>query len=386
MQRDIRAHVAERDIGSVLRRSQLEWLDLELTERCDNACRHCCVDLPLDDADALGREMTTERVLALIDEAVELGLLTLRISGGEPLVREDFEAIYLHARRRGVAVVLCTNARRITPRLAALFKRIPPLRPVEITVYGMSEASYETMTCRRGSYEEFRRGVALLSEAGVTMRLNGAFRPPHLEEMKALLAWAEELPTVVGTPDQVLFYDLRRRREPGRNEAILRLRADPDVALAASAEATGHEAVSVEFCRTFLEPGGDRLFACGAGHRPCVDPYGDVHACTSLRHPDLAYHLEAGSLEEAVTTVFPQLDRAVATDPAYLQRCARCFIIGLCQQCPARSYTEHGVLDRPVDYQCEVAQAQARRLGLLAAGERPWEVTDWKERIRCLKE
>ena len=33
---------------------------------------------------------------------------------------------------------------------------------------------------------------------------------------------------------------------------------------------------------------------------------------------------------------------------------------GLCEQCPAKSWSEHGTLDTPVEYHCEMAHAQAR--------------------------
>ena len=73
-----------------------------------------------------------------------------------------------------------------------------------------------------------------------------------------------------------------------------------------------------------------------------------------------------------------------ATNPDYLERCARCFLKGLCEQCPAKSWTEHGTLDTPVEYLCQVAHAQARYLGLLAEGEQAWEVADWRQRIDTL--
>ncbi len=38
--------------------SRLECLDIELTERCNNDCIHCCINLPAGDAEAQAREMT----------------------------------------------------------------------------------------------------------------------------------------------------------------------------------------------------------------------------------------------------------------------------------------------------------------------------------------
>jgi len=78
---------------------------------------------------------------------------------------------------------------------------------------------------------------------------------------------------------------------------------------------------------------------------------------------------------------FPALRETKATNPDYLRRCARCFLKGLCEQCPAKSWTEHGTLDTPVEYLCDVAHAQARYLGLITDQENAWKVEDWQGRI-----
>jgi hypothetical protein len=92
--------------------------------------------------------------------------------------------------------------------------------------------------------------------------------------------------------------------------------------------------------------------------------------------------LKTVSLKDALTTFLFRLREKKATDREYLVRCALCFLEGLCEQCPAKSWIEHGTLDTPANYFCEIAHAQARTLGLLKEGEKAWEIIDWKERIK----
>ena len=87
------------------------------------------------------------------------------------------------------------------------------------------------------------------------------------------------------------------------------------------------------------------------------------------------------TLKRALEESFPAMREIRATNPDYLRRCARCFLKGLCEQCPAKSWMEYGTLDTPVEYLCQVAHAQARFLGLLGKEESAWEVEDWKERV-----
>jgi len=90
------------------------------------------------------------------------------------------------------------------------------------------------------------------------------------------------------------------------------------------------------------------------------------------------------SPEKGLEVFFPKLRKIKASNPEYLQRCAKCFLHGLCEQCPGQSWMEHGTLDTPVEYQCSVAHAQARYLGLIGKNERAWEVKCWKKRINDL--
>jgi radical SAM protein with 4Fe4S-binding SPASM domain len=111
-----------------------------------------------------------------------------------------------------------------------------------------------------------------------------------------------------------------------------------------------------------------------------------LQPCMMLRHPDTVYDLRRGSLRDSMTRFFPGLRTMRATNADYLARCARCFLKGLCEQCPAKSWMEHGTLDTPVDYLCQVAHAQARYLGLVGGSEWAWEVSNWRERIKAFAE
>jgi hypothetical protein len=42
---------------------------------------------------------------------------------------------------------------------------------------------------------------------------------------------------------------------------------------------------------------------------------------------------------------------------------------------------EHGTLDTPVEYLCEIAHIQAGFLGLVKKGGKAWEAGEWKNRI-----
>jgi len=362
-------------------------LDIELTERCDNNCIHCWINRPAADEAARKRELSTAALEAILREAAGLGALSVRFTGGEPLVREDFAELYASARRLGLRVILATNARRMTPELADLLARIPPRAPIEVTVYGMTQASYEAVSRVAGSFAEFQRGLRLLLARGIPLSVRWVHLPQNQVDREAFETWAATIPGMGRGRAGVVFLDLRARRDdPARNRQIANLRVGPRESVEVLRwGGEEHSRDAFEVCSRFTGPRGDRLFTCGAGRRVCLDAYGMLQPCLALRHPQTVYDLKAGSLEEALRVFFPRLRCARAVNPDYLARCARCSLHGFCDQCPAKSWTEHGTLDTPVQYLCEVAHARARDLGLLGPNESGWEVDDWHERLESCK-
>jgi hypothetical protein len=205
-------------------------------------------------------------------------------------------------------------------------------------------------------------------------------------------------------PSYSMNFDLRNRRDDGaKNAEVAALRLSPQetVAMLTRDEAK-YRQDTAEFASKFMGPPGDVLFRCGAGHGLCIDAYGRAQPCMGIRAPELTVDLLNGKQIDKETgrqgdgerlpdhatarlsdvlAQFAALRDMRATDPDYLARCAACFLKGLCEQCPAKSWAEHGTLDTPVAYLCQVAHAQARWLGWLGEEEHGWEVPAWRERV-----
>ena len=88
--------------------------DIEITARCNNACRHCFINLPASDSQARQQELSLAEIESIADQAVALGSFWVLISGGEPLLRRDFKDIYLMLKHKGLLVSLLTNGCLVT--------------------------------------------------------------------------------------------------------------------------------------------------------------------------------------------------------------------------------------------------------------------------------
>lgn len=371
-------------------------IDIELTERCNNACIHCYINQPQDDKTLAHHEMDTSQVKEVIQQAADLGCLTVRFTGGEPLLREDFAELYLFSRRSGLFVTISTNATLITEDLCKLFREIPPGRPLQVTVYGMHPKSYDSVVARKGAFDEFQKGVRLLHKYKIPFEVNQCLLPQNINEIIEFEEFASELPHMRRKPNYVMNYDLRARRDnPQKNQFIKHLRYSPEETLAfVTRNADGFFNHMREFIQNNLSPMSRKVFSCDAGLGSCcVDAYGNIQMCTLLRHPDTMYPLnrkdhltlhpqsDVSPLEYALNTFFPQIRELESSNEEYRMRCGNCFLRGLCDQCPAKSWEEHGTLDTPVEYFCSITHETARYLGILKVGEHAWVVANWKNRI-----
>ena len=133
------------------------------------------------------------------------------------------------------------------------------------------------------------------------------------------------------------------------------------------------------FAKNFIGPPGKNLFNCGAGHTLCINAYGYVLPCMNLNGFDIKL-TNKNSLSDALDE-FSILSQIRPLNISYLERCSKCFLMGLCEQCPVKSLSEFGTLDTPIDYFCQIAHEQARYLGWLNENEFAWEIRNWRDRI-----
>ena len=344
------------------------FFSYEMTARCNNNCRHCYLNLPASDLRTAASELSVEEIDRISTEAAELGAVWCTLTGGEPLLRRDFEEIYLLLKRKGLLLAVFSNATLIDESHVRLFKKYPP-RNFEVTVYGVTEETYESVTRRRGSYYEFHRGLDLLLTNCIPVTLKAMALRSNLHEHEAIAEFCRTQTRDFYRYDPMLNLRLDGNHERNKEiiserltrEEIIELeRADPD-----------RYGELTRDCDTFLsrEPAHldcDHLFHCHPGTAGFdLTHDGKFRLCSSVTAPGTTFDLRKGSLKEAWTEFVPRVRDMRSANSEYLENCRNCEMINLCSWCPANAYLETGALDSRIDYFCQVAHARA---GLLKTG------------------
>jgi radical SAM protein with 4Fe4S-binding SPASM domain len=306
---------------------------LDCTYACNARCVHCNV---ASLADPARQELTASELLGLFAQWAGLGVQRLTLTGGEVLLRPDWEALARAACER-FAVTLFTNALAVTPQVAAALAAMKGLT-VEVSAYGATEGVYEAVTRAPGSFARFQAGVAALRAARVGLVMKAMLLRQNIHEWEALRA-------AYGGDGFKWDFRLTPRFDGGRGPV--------------SCRATDRQVFD------FLCGSGVRRKrgkaprprpddpVCGAASRGCaVSAYGDVFPCG-------LWPLSGGNVRDAP---FADLWRAEALarvrSLAYrdLPECLRCAALAYCRPCPARNYLETGDLRRPCRDNCRAAR------------------------------
>ncbi len=334
---------------------------IEVTHRCPLACAHCYNNLPVGDRDALARELSKEELCRIIDELADAGALWLLFTGGEIFARADFLDIYKHAKTRGFLITLFTNGTQITPAIADTLLEWPPFS-IEITLYGRTRETYERLTGVAGSFDRCMRGIRLLKERGLPLKLKTVAVTLNRHEIADMQQYAE---TELGVGFK---FDGMINARIDCSHSPLEVRLTPSELVQLDLEDPVREAAWAGLIRerpattpeAVAKPeSADTLYNCGGGINAfAIDPEGKLSICV-LSQQD-SYDLRTGSFAEGWTEF---LGRVRAKPASRRTKCTDCGIRQLCSTCAATSELEHGDGETPVDYFCEVAHLRALAVG-----------------------
>lgn len=326
---------------------------LELTRRCPLECSHCYNNLPMDDPAARNGELSFDEYRKILDELVDLGCLWLLLSGGEIFARRDFFDIYKYAKKSGFLVTLFTNATMVTERVADELAQWRPFA-IEVTLYGNTRETYEALTRIPGSYDRCIRGIRLMIERGLPVKLKTVAVTINRHEVWDMKRFAEEELGVEFKFDAMINPRIDCSLSP------LAVRLSPreivELDLTDPARVVQWKTFALKNMAPAHQPGHEgELYHCGGGVNSfAIDPWGEMSICV-LSHRQ-SYNVRSGSVREGWRTALADIRAQKATRPT---KCTNCSLKAICGMCPANGELESRDPEQPVDYLCRVAHLRA---------------------------
>jgi antilisterial bacteriocin subtilosin biosynthesis protein AlbA len=301
-------------------------LQVELTARCNLRCFYCY----RGSSPGLKEDrLSTEELMAILDRLHGLGLQSVELTGGEPMVHKDFVDILKFCGSRFRMIALMTNGTCVTPR--ALDAMLPLREKMILSVSLDSHIAevHDQRRGRKGAFARTTRAIRLLADHGFRLRVSMVVDEETWTHLEPTLLLARKLGASMFsyTPLLPMGRGIEHFRPWDRDARAIR----------------AQEEELREKYGSFLHDLGQRSLAdlkmpggCGAGYRTyAMDPQGRIRPCVTFDQNSAIF----GSLrEKSPEEVFGSSlgDAFAAVTPPQPDVCGRCEHRAFCQNCLMR--------------------------------------------------
>jgi len=307
-------------------------------------------------------ELDTKQIKLILDKVYNAGVIWLCFTGGDPLVRSDFPEVYTYAKNKGFLITIFSNGYSMTTKIADCLKESPPFA-IEITLNSIIKKNYEKISCIKESFNKTMRGLNLILDRNLPLKIKTQVTNDNLEELPKIRAFVENL----GFKFRPSAF-LHARLDGDLYPASLRIKPEEVIGLKKIHNLEEPE----EECKTKarglppfdkqINKHNNHLFKCAivGGDGINIDPYGNMFPCICIRKPRI--NLIKESVREAHKTILAWVrTRKFDTDSF----CKTCAIIRYCYRCPGKALLETGSLEKPLDWFCNFAHLITNRQKIL---------------------
>lgn len=326
----------------------------ELTSRCNFNCKMCYVH----DADCSRNkplELTAAQWIDIAEQAEKAGTLFLLLTGGEPLLREDFNEIYAAIAKMGFVISVNTNLSLLTEETLELFAHHCPSR-VNVSLYGVSNGTYADL-CGAPAFETVAANIRKLQERGIPVKINGSITQYNLKDAQGIIRYCEENNLhLKATAYMFPSARLACRRERLSPQAVAEFRAALDrhkLTAEEFAERTRRIMAGIAFekerdCPEIDTP--EQGIRCRAGSSSLwIDWRGNMSYCGMVPAP------EDNNVPRLGYDACWRRTRETAGAVRMPKKCRTCEYRHLCSLCAASQLCETGGFDDPPPYICEIS-------------------------------
>ena len=161
----------------------LDYIYLELNYRCNLKCKHC-----YNPKNCNNEEINFNQAKKIIDEAYELGISTVILTGGECTINKDFLKIAKYIRKKYLELGILTNAQKLydDPKFFNELVKIYPTL-VKISLYSMNADIHDNITTVKGSFYKTISVIKKLIQKNINVKIvcpQLSYNPESYKEVK----------------------------------------------------------------------------------------------------------------------------------------------------------------------------------------------------------
>jgi radical SAM protein with 4Fe4S-binding SPASM domain len=164
----------------------LTSFQIELTSRCNERCVHCYIphESKADDIDPAF-------FYDILDQAHDMGVLELTLSGGEALLHPHFCDFLQKAKEKDFSVGVLSNLTLLTDEIISVMKGTR-LSSVQVSLYSMEPLIHDAITKIPGSFKKTKSAILRLIENDIPLQISCPMMKQNKNCYRDVLQWAHE--------------------------------------------------------------------------------------------------------------------------------------------------------------------------------------------------
>jgi len=160
---------------------------------CNLRCRHCWINPPYSSTRSLkSDELAMSAIIAALDECRELGMGSVKITGGEPFARQDIFELLEYLKKNGVRIDMETNAVLIRGPEAKALKEAG-VRQVAVSLDGPDARTHEYLRGVNGSFDDALKGIGALIKEKLSVQIITCLWKGNIDRVKDTVLLAASL-------------------------------------------------------------------------------------------------------------------------------------------------------------------------------------------------
>lgn len=337
----------------------------ELTDRCNFNCKMCY----MHSIKAESADITKDEWLEIARQAKEAGTIFLLLTGGEPLLRPDFEELYTALCEMGFVISVNTNGSLLCGKYSELFSKYPPSR-INVTVYGKNSLTYKEL-CGNDCFDKVSENILKAHQSGLNLKINCEMTTLNASDCIDIC----KKYSAMGIPCQSVAYIFPPIRKNESSTGCNCVRPLPETAafnkINFDVETAGKERIKT-FCSGLLsdienlKSDGKTLYddrvQCRAGRSTYwVNSCGKMGICGVLP-------CETDILSQGFEKAFAQALR-LSDEIRLPKQCTVCSMRKICNVCAAVCFCESGEFGAVPEYVCRFTKEKYKLMKEMVCNE-----------------
>lgn len=165
--------------------SNIFEVSYELTNKCNLRCLHCLNSSGNEDPAAL----PTEKIFQLIDDLKKINVTKMYLTGGEPSLHPDFNAIVNYIKSKDIEIALASNGMDIADKISIIKETISN---VSVSLDGIGEL-HDKFRGTQGSFDNLIKSISLLRSNGIKVRISSMVWRENIDQLEQMILLAKEM-------------------------------------------------------------------------------------------------------------------------------------------------------------------------------------------------